>query len=152
VRKRLKPLGKEHFEGCAGLLVDAFSREPWNQPWTLEAAHRKLSEILSTPSFLGFISVQGKEPLGLVLGYRRAHFDGELFYLEEICVAPSAQSRGIGGRLLDRMEGELAGMGVDKVFLLTIKEGPAKAFYEKMGYRRSKTTVVMVKDLGGSGP
>ncbi len=83
----------------------------------------------------------------MVLGYRRPDaFRGEIFVLEEMCVAPEAQGRGVGSRLLRRLHRVLEEKDIGRVVLLTIGDSPAEAFYRKSGYRRSFNTVMMVRD------
>ena len=55
-----------------------------------------------------------------------------------VAVAPDLGRQGVGRMLLARMEGELAGQGPAKVYVDTSSTpgyDPARAFYEKNGYR-----------------
>ena len=47
----------DQLAGCARILVGAFAGEPWHETWTKEAAARRLSEIRSTPGFLGLVAL-----------------------------------------------------------------------------------------------
>ena len=51
-----------------------------------------------------------------------------------LCVRPDAQGKGVGTRLLGHLKEELAGRGINMVYLLTRKGTPAEAFYRKNGY------------------
>lgn len=46
--EEILPLGFAYLDRCASIFAAAFSEEPWNQPWTTEAARERLKEILDT--------------------------------------------------------------------------------------------------------
>ena len=76
-------------------------------------------------------------------------------WIENVCVAPSAQGRGIGGMLLDRAEHVAAEAGLGELRLLTNGAFAANvAIYRKHGYAIDReepfmngTTVYMSKRL-----
>lgn len=138
-------LTEEHVDGCVRLLVSAFNAEPWNERWTLGMAREEILWTLGVPGFLGFVCGAG-EPVGFAAGYREYADDGETFYLRVICVRPDSQGKGVGGRLLRRLEETLTGMGVRSIYLLTDRGTPAEAFYVKHGYEVSPRDVVMVHE------
>lgn len=49
MEEQIEPFTEEHLDECAGVLVSAFSAEPWNENWTLENATEELSRPLSVP-------------------------------------------------------------------------------------------------------
>ncbi len=61
-------------------------------------------------------------------------YTGEHFYLKEMCVRPSEQRRGIGTLLMEYLLDELQSEDVERVYLLTMRESPARAFYEENGF------------------
>ena len=57
--------------------------------------------------------------------------------LHRLCVSPERQGRGLGKRILDRVERQLADMGYDSVRLDVFSKNPrAMRLYEKNGYVR----------------
>jgi len=145
--EKILPLGVEHLDGCAGVFAAAFSGEPWNQPWTPDAARERLADILATPNSLGLVCLRGDtEVLGFALGFARRRADGKTFVLDELCVTPRFRGRGVATRLLDRLHDELGGAGLDRVLLETGAGGAAEALYEKFGYGRADG-IAMVKNL-----
>lgn len=140
--ERIEAFTGEHLEGCAGVLVSAFNAEPWNERWTLETARKELRWTLDAPGFLGFV-VLGEEVRGFAAGYREQDADSIIFYLRTLCVGPTFQRQGTGGRLMRRLKETLTGMGIRSIYLLTDRGTPAETFYEKNGYRASSKDVLM---------
>ena len=58
------------------------------------------------------------------------------FHLKEMCVAPNAQRRGLGGKLIAELEQYLLRQGISRVFLETGHSAPARTFYERHGYKQ----------------
>ena len=145
MRVEISPFADEYLEGCARLFAGVFSREPWNEPWTLETARRRVREITSFPGSLGFVALLDGEVVGLALGGLWQEAEGRLFYLYEMCVKPEEQGTGVGGSLLGRLSEELESVGVEKIFLLTARDTPAEAFYERHGFRRDSRVTAMFR-------
>ena len=60
-----------------------------------------------------------------------------------MCVQTSRQRRGYGAMLLQTLEDRLT--GIEQVYLMTARGGPAQAFYEKQGYRAAQRQGVLTK-------
>jgi GNAT superfamily N-acetyltransferase len=142
----MEPFSGEHLERCARLFVAAFGGEPWNEPWTLEAATLRLREIGESPGAFGLVCLMGDEVLGFAAGCLWQHAGGKLYYLHEMCVEEEWRGRGVGSVLLGDLEGELEGKA-SRVFLLTARGTPSEAFYARNGYRSDPSLTAMLKDL-----
>ncbi len=140
--EEIKVFTAEQLDEASHLYVSVFNAEPWNDLWTFETARKRLSDILQTPGFIGFVCLE-HELLGFAVGYCEQWFDNTHFYLKEMCVRTGMQRKGIGTRLIDHLERALAEMNVDRVYLLTMKDGQAEAFYAKNGYRTSPRMILM---------
>ena len=71
----------------------------------------------------------GGKAAGFALGVRSA--DGKSVFLLQLHVRRELRRRGIGGRLLEELEGRARRIGAESVWLLTTL---ARSFYEKRGY------------------
>lgn len=136
----------EHLDGCARLYAATFSENPWNEGWTPETARERLLQVIGAPGFHGLVVVRDEEVVGLALGYRRRRPEGDFFLLDEMCVSSTLGRIGLGHMLLTRLRRDLASQGVGRVVLLTGRNGPARAFYEKNGFRENFDWVLMVAD------
>jgi aminoglycoside 6'-N-acetyltransferase I len=76
---------------------------------------------------------------------------GRHFYLKEMCIVPHRQRSGIGTAILEALCRGLAAMGVEAIYLLTLRDSPAAVFYEKSGFRVSPRMIQMGKrlEIGG---
>jgi aminoglycoside 6'-N-acetyltransferase I len=151
---RIVPLAIEHLDACVRLYISVFNGEPWNDCWTAESAHARLADTFSTPGFLGVAAVDddGGDLLGMILGHSEQWFDGRQFYLKEMClkemcVRAELQRTGVGSALLRHLENALRTMSVGRVYLLTLKESAAEAFYAKNGYDTSSKMGLMAHRL-----
>lgn len=146
-REEIRVLGEDDLDGCAELYASVFVSELWNEPWTAKRARERLAEILHAPSFEGLICTVDGEPAGMVMGNSVRRAAGRGFFLHELCVKTDRRGRGVGERLLARLEDRLRGEGVGRVLLLTGRDAPARGFYEKNGYGEAAGTVAMLKVL-----
>lgn len=90
------------------MFASVFSESPWNEPWSEGTARTRLSEIRATPNFLGLVCVADDAAvIGLALGCVWQQADDSLYYLYEMCVAAETRGRGVGRRLLERLEERL---------------------------------------------
>ncbi|NHC37599.1 GNAT family N-acetyltransferase [Scytonema millei] len=137
----------EHLDSCAHVYVETFKQEPWNECWSFETARVRLWETLNTPGFVGFV-LHHHEPLGFILGYCEQFYDGKHFFVKDFCVQTDKQHQGIGTKLLNHLTIVLTPMNVSQIFLLTLRDGQAEAFYSKNGYCRSPKIIVMSQQLG----
>ena len=132
--------------------------------------------VLTREAYAKWVPVIGREPLPMRADYDKAlrehRFDLAIaddrivglietmaaedhLWIENVCVAPSAQGRGIGGLLLDRAEHVAAEVGLGELRLLTNGAFAANvAIYRKHGYAIDReepfmngTTVYMSKRL-----
>jgi aminoglycoside 6'-N-acetyltransferase I len=130
---------------CASFFMEVFNAPPWNEAWTADSALQRLADCARTPHFLGLIAEDGAEIVGMAFGYSQ-RYQGEMHYfLLELCVASGRQREGIGGALLAELNRRLQASGVNRIYTLTARETPARAFYENEGFYLSPKMVVMAR-------
>jgi aminoglycoside 6'-N-acetyltransferase I len=145
---------------CAEVFVAVFSRAPWNENWRATDALTRLEELYRTPGFYGVIACTGEEMvppadreqvLGFVMGHTEQWKRARHFYLTEMCVMRHRQRRGVGTAIMGALCRDLAEMDVEAMYLLTLRDGPAEAFYERCGFNINPKMVLMGKWLGTGG-
>lgn len=145
----LRPYRPEDLDPCADLFLRVFGEEPWNDRWpSVERARSYLADFVATPGFMGFVALESTQFVALCVGHRRRWWQGDEYYVDELCVAPERQGQGIGTRFLSYIEERLLEQGIRHVVLLTRTDVPAAAFYEKQGFRTSSGTIFMYRNLG----
>ena len=135
---------------CAELFAAAFAREPWREEWDLADATARLDEVYRTPGAYGLVAEENGEICGFALGYIEHLNREQHFYLKEVAVAPEHQREGVGAALMETLCRNLQGMGITIVYLLTLRNSPAEAFYRKCGFHPSSQMIVMGRRLGVS--
>ncbi|WP_260287836.1 GNAT family N-acetyltransferase [Peribacillus aracenensis] len=141
------PLTSENLEQCIELYMNVFNHEPWNESWTYEAAKERLSDLLHTPKFFGFLFQDAHNPVGFVAGNSKVSYQGLTYYLAELCVNNERQGKGYGSRMLQSLEAELQKREIKSLYLLTANGGLAEAFYLKNDYVVNEDRVVMKKNF-----
>ena len=128
---------------CSDLFCKVFTAPPWNEDVSPEEAQRYFENCFSLASFRGFVAESGGRIVGLAAGFLKPWRKGMEFYLDEFCVAPSFQGKGIGSRLLDEICTRLAEEGVFGAMLNTERAYPAYSFYLKNGFSDAGLSVLV---------
>ena len=145
--EEILPLTNEHLDSCANLLVEVFSNEPWNEPWTWETARILLCEIFHTPGFIGLVLLYNNKIVGFIVGYCEQSCNNRRFFLREICVQTEKQRQGIGTKLLHQLVDVLSTMNISLVYLLTMKNRELKNFYTKNGFYQNPEMILMLQKI-----
>ncbi|MCB8818370.1 GNAT family N-acetyltransferase [Desulfosporosinus shakirovi] len=132
---------------CTTLYITVFNSKPWNESWTYETARERLTDLLHTPKFLGFVFYSDNKLIGFIAGNSKKSYQGVTYYLAELCVNNEIQGRGYGSKILRLLENELQKRDIKSLYLLTANKGLAEAFYRKNEYIVNENRIVMNKDL-----
>ncbi|MGG4471453.1 GNAT family N-acetyltransferase [Paenibacillus alvei] len=141
------PITVDTIEQCIELYISVFNSEPWNETWTYPSAKERLTDLLDTPKFLGFLLYEKGDLIGFIAGHSKKSYAGSTFYLAELCINNRIQGKGYGTKLLNCLEDELQKRDIQSLYLLTANGGAAEMFYLKNGYEINENRVVMRKTL-----
>ena len=128
---------------CSDLFCKVFSVPPWNEDVSPEEAQRYFENCFSLASFRGFVAESGGRIVGLAAGFLKPWRKGMEYYLDEFCIVPSFQGKGIGSRLLDEICTRLAEEGIFGAMLNTERAYPAYSFYLKNGFSDAGLSVLV---------
>ena len=126
----------------ARLYVAVFNAPPWNDGWSVDAAHERTRRIATSPSAVGVLARDGEVLLSFALGILEPWTYCEHFHLKEMCTAVDRQRRGIGTAILDALLRELEARSVGTIYLETRPRSNASAFYRKHGFAAMKLEVL----------
>lgn len=93
-----------------------------------------------------FTALVNDEVAGSVMGGS----DGRRGYIYHLAVGSRHQEKGIGAALMEKVEGALAGAGIEKAHLFIYSNNPAVEFYRKIGWHVRTDITVMSRMLRGS--
>lgn len=138
------------FDNCITLFLNVFNREPWNDNWSIEGAKQYLADYIHTPGFRGYIAEDDGVVQGFILGFRKRWWEGDEFYINEMCVQVDGQRRGIGTQLMKHVEHDLICNGIRNITLLTNRGIPAEKFYIKNGFQVIERLIFLHKRIENS--
>lgn len=145
--EKIIPLSFDNVESCIELYINVFNSDPWNEMWSEETARERLTDLINTPKFLGFLLYEEDRLAGFIAGNAKKSYAGLTFYLAELCINNQIQGRGYGSKLLNHLEEELRSRDIQSLYLLTANGGMAEAFYLKNNYVINEKRIVMRKDV-----
>ncbi len=128
---------------CAKIFREAFSEENWGCAWTQERAEMYLSDYVSNPKFVGFVSENDGEVDGAIFGCKKVSWDNDELYVDDLIVNPQKQRMGIGKQLMDALKSYSKENGLAGIVLYTHEQAPAKKFYEKNEFLLSEGVICM---------
>lgn len=137
----------EDIEICAKIFIDAYSKEPWNENYDLEKVKEFLTKFTSGNTYTGWVIMEKGQIAGFVVGVIMPCIERDYFRIEDICVSPDMQRKGIGGELLKRIAFELRNKNIDSIVLNTIKDFPAYKFYLMNGFVEIESSSTMFLDI-----
>ena len=133
----------EHVERYGEIYANAFSGEPWNDPWDPADAVIHVRELLESKQSYGMEYVEDSKVVGFILGTSMLFHYGRTFEINDLAVDPAYQHRGIAKMLLERCLADMKARGIVGVHLITAGEGILPAFYEKYGFKKENEVILM---------
>ncbi len=146
MKLEIQRMQERHVSQCVHLYMAAFSREPWNEHYDGEAEVRNyFINCFQYDSFLGFTVFSGTKIVALCTGMKKPWIKGIEYYIDQFCVSPDLQGRGIGSWFLKEIEALLSLDNIKGVLLNTEKSYPSYRFYQKNGFHELQGLVLLGK-------
>ena len=108
----IRELNFYYIDTIKKLMVDIFSKEPWNDTWTDEQLHLYVSELINNKNSLSFGLFENNNMIGMALGHIKHWYEGTEYWIDEFGVIPEKQQCGIGAEFLTGIEKALALTGL----------------------------------------
>lgn len=137
----------EHIERYGVIYAEAFSREPWNDPWKPEDAAVHIGELMESKTSYGLEYVINGEIAGFILGTSMLFHYSRTFEINDLAVDPAYQNRGIAKKLMERLLSDIKERGMVGVHLITAGESFLPEFYERFGFDKEKRVILMGREL-----
>ena len=132
-------LSEEEQLKAAQIIHDCYIEKPYNYDWEIENIRRYFRTMKKKGYCVNVYEI-GTEPVGVCVSIRTNNeglynlkvlksqeipeYDA-LWYIQDICVSPSAQRRGVGKRMMEWFTSPLV--------LFTYVDAPAVEFYRTLG-------------------
>ena len=139
-------LSKEHVEACVDLFIDVFTKAPWNDAFdSREQVTDFFRNHMANNYFVGYV-LKGQDGIvALSIGMKKPWIHGMEYYIDQFCVKPDLQGRGIGSCFLKLIEGEIRKEQMNAMILNTEKGLPSESFYLKNGFKSVDGLVTFIK-------
>lgn len=139
-------LSKEHVEACVDLFIDVFTKAPWNDAFdSREQVTDFFRNHMANNYFVGYV-LKGQDGIvALSVGMKKPWIHGMEYYIDQFCVKPDLQGRGIGSCFLKLIEGEIRKEQMNAMILNTEKGLPSESFYLKNGFKSVDGLVTFIK-------
>ena len=148
MKEEFIPLDESYLFQAAQLFKSAFAGEPWHDDWSnQEMLLEYIKEVSGGYNALNFGFVIDGKLVAIALGGIRHWWEGANYNIEELCVSPDAQGKGIGSRFLSMIEKEAQKRGVAGIFLQTDMDKPSFSFYTKNGFTNIEKHVSLFKGI-----
>lgn len=147
MNKNIENAKEENLKRYGQIYAEAFSGEPWNNPWKVEDATIHVKEILDSNQFYGLEYVIDDKVVGFLIGTSYLLHFGRIFDIDSLAVDPAYQHQGIGKALLKKCIEDMKKEGMAGVHLITESEGVLPEFYKHYGFKKEDELILMGKDL-----
>ncbi len=141
-------LDESYLPQMAELYKEAFSGEPWNDDWSdTKQLNEYIKDISRSYNSLNYgLLIDGKLA-GMSVGKINHWWEGTNYNIDELCIAPSCQGKGIGTEFLRMIETKIRGMGLYGIFLQTDTDKPSYRFYHKNGFKDLDAHISLYKSV-----
>ena len=143
-------LDDSYLPQMAELYREAFSGEPWNDDWSDEVQLIEyMKDISKAYNALNYGLLLDGKLVGISVGKINHWWEGTNYNIEELCVSPSYQGRGIGSTFIGMIEQRIYEKGLAGIFLQTDNDKPSYRFYHKNGFKDLDTHISLYKSVRG---
>ncbi len=141
---KIRKATKKDFKQISQIVEKEFNRifrEKWTDSTSLNFV--KYFDKIATI----YVAEEDKKVVGFVIGRIEAIGEGFAMVIEGLGVDSKYQKRGIGKKLIKKIEDYAKSKDVYLIYLTTRKKIPAVKFYEKLKFKKSKDVVILGKRL-----
>lgn len=139
-------LSKEHVEACVDLFIDVFTKAPWNDTFdSREQVIDFFQNHMANNYFVGYVLKGQDGIIALSIGMKKPWIHGMEYYIDQFCVKPDLQGRGIGSCFLKLIGCEIRKEQMNAMILNTEKGLPSESFYLKNGFKPVDGLVTFIK-------
>ena len=144
----LVELDESDLPQMAELYREAFAGEPWNDDWSdTKQLSEYIKDVSKAYNALNYgLMIDGKLA-GISVGKINHWWEGTNYNIEELCISPSYQGKGIGSVFLALIEQRVREKGLAGIFLQTDNDKPAYHFYHKNGFHDLDTHISLYKSV-----
>ncbi len=139
-------MSEEHLEECTDLLIDVFTNPPWNDTYSSrQQVMEFLRNHMNNNYFAGYVLKEKNHVIAMSVGMKKPWLNGMEYYIDQFCVKPDLQGKGIGSYFLKRIEEDIKKKNMNAIILNTERGCPAKDFYLKNDFKLLDDLITLAK-------
>lgn len=144
MKMKIRKATKRDLSKLADIMISEFSKPPYNDNWSKEAA----LESIQRDYCLGeiYLAIEERKVNGFISVIKEP-YTKPILVIENLVVQAESQGKGVGKFLVRSVEKMYSEKGFNMITLITNKKAPSYKFYEKLGYKESANNVTMTKKL-----
>ena len=146
--EEFKILDESFLDEIVELYKTSFSTSPWNDDWSdSKQLNLYIKDLACNSNSINYgLLIDGKLE-AVSIGSVRHWFEGTNYNIDELCVSPALQGKGIGSRFLKMIEEDVVKKEISGIFLQTDLDKPSYKFYLKNGYNNLDKHVSFFKKV-----
>lgn len=144
----IKKLTIADTENIKTVILDAFSRAPWNDDWSdKKQFHLYILDLIGNPNSLSLGLYENNKLIGVSLGRIKHWYNGNEYWIDDLSILPQFQGRGYGSAFIDLITAYIKEKEFVGIVLFTEKDIPAYNLYIKKGVDEKNKRVFFEKKI-----
>ncbi len=112
-----------------------YSKKPYYEEWTKIAALKRIREYFKKNTI--YVAEFNKQIIGFIISEIISYYDGKRGLIHELCILDKFQGKGVGKKLMKKVEEESRKKGAKRISLSANKKSGALKFYKKLRYKKT---------------
>ena len=142
---RIRKTTKEDIRKIARLLMDEFSKPPFNEETTISSVIKSLNFYFKIGK--SFVAVEDKEIAGVVIFKIEQWWEAPVIIIEDLAVKEEFKKQKVGKNLINEVEEYATIIKAKAVCFTTHRKSSSLRFYTKQGYKVEKNKLFMRKEI-----
>jgi len=126
------------FPKIAEIFIVEIRKPPYSEQWTREKALKKIEDYLKKDRQIFIAETNNGTELGVVGFIILSEYyweSGEVGFVDEVYIKPGFQGKGIGSKLMNKIENLCRERGMKHISLVSHRDSKAFNFYKNKNYK-----------------
>ena len=140
----IRKANKKDLKDIAKLMLDEFSKSPFNEKDSLKNVLKSLNFYLKKAQI--FI-IPNKEILGVLVFQIERWQERKVIIVQDLAIKEKSKKNNLGKKLMNYLEKYAYDEKIKRIYIETNKKSPSINFYKKLGYKINKDRISMSKNI-----
>lgn len=144
----IKELTSRDIEQIKTVILETFSKEPWNDDWQdQEQFHSYILDLIDNKNSLSLGLYENNDLIGVSLGRIKHWYTGTEYWIDDLAILPFKQGKGYGSKFIELIEDFIRHRGIVGIVLFSERDIPAYHLYVKKGFSEKPERVFFEKKI-----